>query len=190
MIESDRELKFAAPTVGTASYIQTAMLTDVFNLPVRILTGFSSKESTAAMIKGEIDGVFISESNVAKVIKIGAGIPILRFGESHSSQYASVESGSSIAHSDEQKLFVSQVEIMTELGRVTLAPADIAEKELKTLQTAYQNALTDVELLDEATTLGITIDMLPGPEVQELVKSFLNAPESFQKLVQKAYTIQ
>ena len=79
---------------------------------------------------------------------------------------------------------------MTELGRVTLAPADIAEKELKTLQTAYQNALTDVELLDEATTLGITIDMLPGPEVQELVKSFLNAPESFQKLVQKAYTIQ
>ncbi len=56
LLNSEEEIKLAASGVGSASYIETKMLVDAFDLNVKMIPGFRGNEGEMSMLRGEVAG--------------------------------------------------------------------------------------------------------------------------------------
>lgn len=176
---------FVSSAFGSASFIQTNLLADAFNLNIVILPGFGGREAEAALFKGEIDGVFVSESNVAPLVDAGIARAIVLFGNPTDPRLLTVPLGVDIAETDDQRLVAQQITIMTELGRLTATSPDTPAPILEALRTAYEKALRDPELLAKAAQQNSRIDFLSGLDVERLVHQYLQSGEHFRILVER-----
>jgi len=186
LLASERTLLFPADSVGNNSYVQAHLLRLVFGINLRVVTGFGGSESQAAMAKGEIDGDLISESNVARLLAAGSGVPILRFGAAQNPDLAHVPDAIGVARTPDQALVVRQFEILTALGRVTVAAPAMDQDDLAALQAAFMAAMNDPELQAEAERQGVYLDPLPGDEVARLVRDFIDTDPRFAELTVRA----
>lgn len=170
---------FVSSGFGSSSYIQTKLLSDVFALNLKVLPGFGGNEAEAALLKGEIEGILTSESNVPSLVATGDITAILRFGEPLIDQFRDVPAAISVAKTEDQKLVAKKISTMNDLGRLTAASPNTPETVLAALRDAYAKALNDQDLLAEAAKQEMPIAFLGGAEVQELVQSFLNQGDNF-----------
>lgn len=185
--KTGKSLKFASGGFNSASTIQTKLINQIFNLDIDILLGFRGSEKNAAMIKGEIDGLLTSESNISKLEKSNAVNLLVRFGDSKNKKYLNVPNAEDFAVSAEQKNLISRISIMTKLGRLSLASPNMSKPILEALRTAYELALKDTDLLSLAAKQGLPIDPLSGVETGKLVSSFLEPNPVFDSMIKQAY---
>ena len=71
---------------------------------------------------------------------------------------------------------VTVMQTLTELGRLTAAPAGVPAARLAALRQAYAEALADPDLLSMAAKLQIPIVPLHGDAVAQRVSAALNQP--------------
>ena len=79
--EFEPGLVFVTADYGNSSHVQTSMINNAFDLGFHIIPGFGGSEAEAALLRGEVDGIFVSESNVAALVEANIAIPLLVFGE-------------------------------------------------------------------------------------------------------------
>ncbi len=186
LADPPRPLVFTAAAFGSASHIQSMMLKDVFDLGIRVLTGFGGSEAEAALAKGEIDGILTSESNVPPLVAGGEIVPLVRFGEPSAPELAAVPDAADYARTDEQRLVVRRIAVMTELGRLTAAAPATPPPLTAALREAYRRALADEELRALATRRGMPLDPSDGATVAALVDEFLGESERFKAVLDRA----
>jgi tripartite-type tricarboxylate transporter receptor subunit TctC len=66
--------------VGSASYVETVMLTNTLRLPAKPVTGYNGSEDQLALRRGEISGVVASRSTYEQFVKNGYGRFIAQIG--------------------------------------------------------------------------------------------------------------
>ena len=186
LLNHDSELTFVSSSFAGTSHIQMNMLIKAFELNARLIAGFGGNEAEAALIKGEIDGILVSESNVPAIVEANSGVPIIRFGPAQDEQFSATATGLSVSETDIQKLISSRISTLTVLGRLTAAAPGTPEPALLALQSAYAKALQDPALLAEAKQRRMPIAFLPGEDTARLVEEFLNPSGPFVSLIQKA----
>lgn len=174
---SAKPVKFATSGVGSASYTDTQLIRSALDLNIEVVPGFNGNEGELAMMRGEIAAQVGSMSSLQSFVDNGYGVFALAIG----GKTPGVPQAAGKATTAKGKSIIALVQAMSELGRLTAAPAGTPADRMAELRAAYEKALTDPALLAEADKLGIPIEPLYGDEVAKLVNEALNqSPETVE----------
>lgn len=184
--ESKSTVNFSAPGIGSAAYIQTAMLTNVLKLPVKILTGYTGNQDQLAMRRGELAGSISSRSSWQQFVDNGYGRFIAQIGGSETD----VPQLSTLITDPTGKRIVALARSQGDIGRLTAGPPGIPQDRLDALRKAYRAALEDPELKAKAEKLGIPIDPLYGDDVKNRVAEALDQTPETIALIKAAMSAE
>ena len=159
-------VNFAVGGIGSATYIESMMLTNVLKLPVKVLTGYSGGDDQMAVRRGEITGSVASRSSWEQFVKNGYGKFIAQIGGSQTD----VPQLATMVDDPTAKAVIALIQSQGDIGRLTAGPPGIPPDRLEALRAAYKAALEDKELLAKAEKLQVPIDPLYGDDVLNRVK--------------------
>lgn len=173
----DKPVKFATSGVGSASYTDTQLIRAALDLKIDVVPGFNGNEGELAMLRGEIGAQVGSLSSLQSFVDNGYGAFALAIG----GKVAGVPQAAEKATTEKGKSIIALVQAMSELGRLTAAPAGTPAERIAELRAAYEAAMTDPALLAESEKLGIPIEPAYGDDVAKLVNDALNqSPETVE----------
>ena len=179
---SKETVNFAVGGIGSATYIESMMLTNVLKLPVKVLTGYSGGDDQMAVRRGEITGSVASRSSWEQFVKNGYGKFIVQIGGSQTD----VPQLATLVADPTAKAVVALIQSQGDVGRLTAGPPGIPKDRLDALRAAYKAALEDPELLAKAEKLQIPIEPLYGDDVLNRVKLALNQTPQTVALLREA----
>ncbi|MEW9837732.1 Bug family tripartite tricarboxylate transporter substrate binding protein [Mesorhizobium sp. ZMM04-4] len=163
-------LKFAAPGVGSASAIETALLVSALGLPIKIITGYNGDEDQLAMMRGEVQGTLGSRSSFQRFVDEGHGKLIAQIGGSQTD----VPLLETMITDEAGRKVLSLVQSQGSIARVTAGPPGIPADRLDALRAAYAAATSDPAFLAKAKQLGLPVDPATGDELAGAVAKALN----------------
>lgn len=173
--KSEKRLKFATCGIGCASMLESTMLIKALDLPIDLVTGYNGNDDQLAMLRGEVQGIVGSRSSFEHFVADGKGKFIAQIGGDD----PDVPQLETIAESEDAQKAVKFVKAQATISRLTAGPAGIPEDRLQALRDAYEAAVTDPELLEEAATMQLPIQPLVGEQVAEAIKEALSqSPET------------
>ncbi len=185
LLAQKEPVNFSTAGLGSASYVETTMLTSALKLPVKILTGYNGSDDQLAMRRGEITGSIASRSSWEQFVANGYGHFIAQIGGSEKD----IPQLAPQVTDPKGKALVALVQSQGDIARLTAGPPGIPKDVLDALRAAYKAALEDKELLDKAQKLGLPIEPLYGDDVLKKVKEALNqSPETVALLKQALET--
>jgi tripartite-type tricarboxylate transporter receptor subunit TctC len=170
LAEYKQTINFAVGGIGSATYVESVMLSKVLKLPVRVLTGYSGSEDQMAVRRGEITGSVASRSSWEPFVKNGYGRFIAQIGGSEKD----VPQLATMVTDPTAQAIIALIQSQGDVARLTAGPPGIPQDRLEALRSAYRMALEDKELLAKAEKLQIPIDPLYGDDVLKRVKVALN----------------
>jgi tripartite-type tricarboxylate transporter receptor subunit TctC len=184
--ESKQTANFATSGVGSASYVETKILTDALGLPIKIIAGYSGQEDMMAMRRNEITGIIGSRSSFEDFVKNGYARFIAQIGGSEKD----VPQLASLVTDPEGKALVALIQSQGEIARLTAGPPRIPADRLQALRTAYRQALEDKELQARAEKLGRPVEPAVGEEVEKMVKEALTQTPKTVSLLAAALEVK
>lgn len=179
---SKEPVNFAVGGIGSATYIELHMLTNVLKLPVKVLTGYSGGDDQMAVRRGEITGSVASRSSWEQFVKNGYGKFIIQIGGSQTD----VPQLASMVTDPTAKAVVALIQSQGDIGRLTAGPPGIPQDRLDALRAAYKAAMEDKELLAKADKLQVPIEPLYGDDVLNRVKLALAQTPATVALLKEA----
>ncbi len=174
-------VKFATAGIGSASYVETVMLTNSLRLPAKVLTGYNGNQDQLAMRRKEIDCTVASRSTYEQFVNNKFGRFIAQVGGSDKDvpQLAPMVSDSTA------KQLIALIQSQTDIVRFTAGPPSIPADRLEALRTAYRQALEDKELQAKAEKLERPVEPSYGEDVAKAVGEALKqTPETVAMLKQ------
>ena len=170
---------FGTTGVGSASHNDTALLSTVLGLNVKLIPGYSGQEVQLAILRGEIQGTVGSFSSLSAFVENGYGKIITRIGGGRVMELAGIpEAGELASEGGDAGGIIDVIRANAELGRLTAAPPDMPDARLQPLIMAYRSALEDPALLQEAAKLDRPIDPNYGQEVARGIQAALDLPDA------------
>ena len=177
--EHKEPINFATAGVGSAAYVETAMLAKALKLPVKIVTGYNGSDDQLAMRRGEVHGAIASRSSWDQFIKNGYGRFIVQIGGNHKDLLQL----SSLVSDPSAKALIALVQSQGDISRLTAGPPDIPADRLAALRDAYKKAMEDPELQGRAEKLERPVEPAFGEDVLRMVQAALNqTPETIALL--------
>ncbi len=184
--ESKQTVNFATSGVGSASFVETKILSDALSLPIKIIAGFSGAEDMMAMRRDEITGIIGSRSSFEDFVKNGYARYIAQIG----GKEKDVPQLSSLITDPEGKALVALIQSQGDLGRLTAGPPGIPADRLEALRAAYRSAFEDKELQARAEKLGRPIDPAVGEDVARMVGEALDQTPKMVALLAAALDVK
>lgn len=177
-------VNFAASGIGSASYNETKMLADAFDLPINIIPGYQGNEGEMAMLRAEVVGQVGSYGSLKPFVDAGNAFFALAIGGGYQPQAIDY------AKSDKARSIVNLIDANSNLGRLTAAPPGVPAEILEEMRDAYMAVMTDPEFLAEADKLGLSIDPARGDEVETLVKAALQQSPDTVAIIANALAVE
>jgi len=185
LLNNDTAVNFAASGVGSASFNETNMLADAFELNINIIPGYQGNEGEMAMLRGEVVGQVGSKASLQPFVDAGNGYFALAVGDAEG-----IPSAIDYAESDKAKSIVSLIAANSNLGRLTAAPPGVPAEVLDELRNAYMAVMEDPEFLAEANKLGLPIQPARGGEVAELMAAALQQSPETVEIISAALNVE
>ena len=182
LAEQKQAVNFAAAGIGSASYVETVMLTNVLRLPIRLLTGYNGNEDQLAMRRSEIVGTLSARSTWDPFVNNGFGRYIAQIGGTHKD----VPQLASLVTDPDAKTLIALIQSQGDVSRLTAGPPGIPDDRLQALRAAYRKAMEDKELLAKMEKLGLPVDPAYGDDVLMAIKAALNQKPETVKLLDEA----
>ncbi|MPZ89560.1 MAG: hypothetical protein GEU81_16155 [Nitriliruptorales bacterium] len=76
---------------------------------------------------------------------------------------------------------------MLDTGRSLGGPPGMPEERLAYARDAFEQAMTDPELIAEAEAQNRPLSYLSGEDLQEMIASAFDSPDAFQQLIESSY---
>ncbi len=173
-------IKMAAAGVGSASYVDTLLVSKALGLNFKVIPGFEGNEGEMSMMRGEVCGQIGTTSSLEPFVENGNGKFLLQVGGETES---GVPQARDLAADDRAKAMIAIIDAQSEIARLTAGPPGIPEVRLRMLRDAYMAALTDPDLIADAKKLDIPIEPAAGNVVAERVRAALSqSPETLALL--------
>ncbi len=185
LLNSDTQVNFAASGVGSASYNETNMLADAFDLNINIIPGYQGNEGEMAMLRGEVVGQVGSKASLQPFVDAGNGYFALAVGEAEG-----IPSAITYAESDKAKSIVNLIAANSSLGRLTAAPPGVPADVLEEMRAAYMAVMEDPDFLAEAEKLGLPIEAARGEEVADLMVAALQQSPETVGIISAALSVE
>jgi tripartite-type tricarboxylate transporter receptor subunit TctC len=180
--EQRQPVNFATAGIGSASYVETVMLTKLLKLPIRLQTGYSGNDDQLAMRRGEIVGTVSSRSTVEQFMQNGFARFIAQVGGSEKD----VPQLRDMVKEKDALALISLIETQGDIQRLTAGPPGIPKDRLDALRTAFRKAMEDPELQQKAIKAGRPLDPAYGDDVLTMIKGALNQPRETISMLKQA----
>ncbi len=174
LLNAGRPILITSSGVGASNHIETRMLAYALGLDVTIIPNMQTPESQMSMVRGEVDGVLGGESSFDDFVNQGNGRFVVTIAGERS-QIEGVPSAREFIVRDDALPLFDFIETMAMLGRVQAGPPGIPAERLEVLREAFNQALQDPELREEAARINLPIDPGRGEEVARSVEMLLSA---------------
>lgn len=179
-----KEVIFGATSKGTGSYVNGAILRNVFGIKLRHVIGFpGSAEQRLAIERGELDGDCGSWSSIAedwvRDKKINTFVSFSAVKTPDMPQ--DVPFIGDFAKTDEQKAILSILSAAGELGRPYLVSKDVPADRLQILRAAFNATMQDKAFLADADKQKMPVYPIGGAEAGEIVKRIYSFPPALIK---------
>ena len=173
---------FGTANIGSASYVETSLLTSALNLPIRLRPGLTGNEDQQAMRRGDIAGAVAARAVYEPFVRDGFARIVAQIGggEKDAPQLATLVSEARGRH------IVALIQAQADLARITAAPPGVAAPLLDALRTAYRRALDDADFRIEATKLGRAVEPLIGDDVLKSLRPALDQTPETLALIKDA----
>jgi tripartite-type tricarboxylate transporter receptor subunit TctC len=168
-LQKSKEVIFSTSGVGSGGYAETKVLSEMLNLPIKLVTGYNGNEDQLAMRRGEVVGTVNTRSSNEPFVKNGYGRFIAQIGGRDSD----VPQLSTFVSGDDAKAVVSLIASQGDIARLTAGPPGIPPARLEVLRAAYKAAMEDKDLQDKAARGGRPIEPAFGEDVARAVKAAL-----------------
>ena len=175
-------VNFATAGPGSASYVETVILTNTLKLPVKNLTGYNGTDDQLAMRRGEIIGSIASRSSYSTFIENGYGRYIAQIGGNDKD----VPQLSSLVKDQKALDLIALVQSQGDIARLTAGPPAIPADRMKVLIVAYKKAMEDKELQSRAEKLERPVEPAYGEDVAKAIAKALNQSEETKQLLAEA----
>jgi len=179
LASSKEPVNFSTAGVGSASYVETVILTKALKLPIRIQTGYNGSDDQLAMRRGEIVGSIASRSSYDQFIKNGYGRYIAQIGGNDKD----VPQLKTLVKDPAGLELLALIESTSEIARLTAAPPAVPAPQLAALRDAYKKAIEDSELQARAEKLERPVEPLYGDDIAKMIAAALKqSPETIALL--------
>jgi tripartite-type tricarboxylate transporter receptor subunit TctC len=178
----------SGPTDGLAD--GAALTCEALKLNCRVVIGYKgTSDATIAVIRGEMDAIYISDSTANSMAKSGNARAVATIGRTRSLFFPSTPLISETTSLDRDATWLIEFRgAADDLGRILVAPPNMPPGRLTFLRTVLKATLSDPGLLAEATRTqrnisfldaGVTIGNVrkvlsePTPEQRERIKAII-----------------
>jgi tripartite-type tricarboxylate transporter receptor subunit TctC len=173
------QVNFGVTGVGTASYIDSKMLSDLFGVHVRQVTGYpGSTEKRIAIERGELDGDCIGWTSVpANWVSEKKVTVHLRFSRKLVGDMPATSLVARDVLTDERKRRI--LDLLTAssvVGRPYIVPKAVPADRTAALRTAFEATLKDPEFVAEVEKQRLTIAPMAAPEIEVFLKELYKTP--------------
>ncbi len=182
LAEQKQPINFSTAGVGSAAYVETTVLLNVLNLPIKIQSGYNGNDDQLAMRRGEITGTIASRSSWQQFVDNGYGRFIAQIGGNDKD----VPQLSTLVTEPTAKAFIALVESQGDLSRLTAGPPDIPADRLAALRDAYRKAMADPDLQQKALKGGRPVEPGFGEDVARKIQTALAQPPKTILLLKEA----
>jgi tripartite-type tricarboxylate transporter receptor subunit TctC len=189
-LKKAKQFNMGAPAPGTSSYINEAVLKNMFGIAVRQVTGYTgSAQQRMAIERGELDGDcgawssvtpdWVANDRVNPLITFTPlPIPKLKPG---------VPFAGTLAPTQEAKDILNILMAADALGRPFVVSKQVPANRLTVLREAFDKAMKDAQFLAEAQKLDLPIEgPIAGAEAEQIVASIYGASPT---LIARAQTM-
>jgi tripartite-type tricarboxylate transporter receptor subunit TctC len=175
LVGSKEPVNFSTAGVGSASYVETVILTKALKLPIRIQTGYNGADDQLAMRRGEIVGSIASRSSYDQFVKNGYGRYIAQIGGADKD---TPQLNTLVKDANGLEL-IALIESTSEIARLTAAPPAVPAPQLAALRDAYKKAMEDADLQARAEKLERPVEPLYGDDIAKMIAAALKqSPET------------
>lgn len=172
ILNAKREIKFSASGVGAGSYNDSFMIAKAYNIPSRIITGYSGSSAALGLMRKETDILMGGLSSAEGYARAGQVKIILQFGKA----LPGIPDAADYAKTPLQKALSLMMENQGKLSRITAGPPEVVPERLAALREAYRVAVNDKDFIEQAKKAGYDPDPLIGEDVRQAIVSIMNQP--------------
>ena len=175
-----KQFNIGAPAPGTSSYLNAAVLKNVFGIAVHHVTGYAgSSEQRLAIERGELDGDCGAWSSVPADWISGRKVnPFIRFSPlPFPGLPADVPFARDLAPDQAAKELLDLLTAPDTLGRPYVVSRQLPADRLAVLRAAFEATMQDKAFLAEAKKLDVpTVGPVSGVAAERIVASIYAAP--------------
>lgn len=179
--------RIEATTSSTAHNSPTSIYARMLNLlygtKIKVVEGYpGSQESLLALERNEVDGHVSGGSSaafrarIAPMLKAGAAKVILQMGMTRDAEYPDIPTAIEIMPTAEGKQLFEIAFAEQVMGRPFVLPPGVPAERVKLLRDAFDAALKDPELLQDAKSQRMEIDPVNGAAINALLDRVYAAP--------------
>ena len=181
--------RFGSTGPGAADYVISNLLMEILRLENgEIITGFEgSSENELAVTRGDVDGMTGDFDSRIQAVEDGDHRALLVIGPEGDERVPDAPAIVDLELDDEQRDVVDALLNLLAMGRPLVASPNVPEAHLAALRAALERALANEELQQEAETTGRPLNYLSGEEMEEVVRSLMEAPPAFVSTLEAAY---
>jgi tripartite-type tricarboxylate transporter receptor subunit TctC len=172
VFNSKRPIKFSASGIGAGSYNDAFLFSTAYNLPRKIIVGYSGSSAALGMLRGETDVLMGGMSSGLGYVRAGQLKIALQFGK----VLPGIPDARDLAKTPAQKALSTMMENQGKLSRITTGPPKVVPDRLAALRAGYKKAVTSKQLIDEAKRAKRVLDPLIGEDVRKAIVAILNQP--------------
>ena len=187
-----REIIMAGSGPGSSLSIVPIALNNVLGAKFKLVEGYQG--SSAAMLaleRGEVEGIChthgVFQSHHSQMVKEGKLKIILHVEDTEFPEDPSVPSIYKFAKTEKQKQMLRFLFSSTEFGRPYVTPPGVPADRVAALRKAFEAALKDPGLIEEAKRTSVDMTYRPAVELERLVAALYATPketiEELEKIV-------
>ncbi|MDB5543841.1 MAG: Tripartite tricarboxylate transporter family receptor [Hyphomicrobiales bacterium] len=182
LVAQKSPVNFATAGLGSASYVETVMLTNSLKLPVKNLTGYNGTDDQLAMRRGEVVGSIASRSSYSTFVENGYGRFIAQIGGADKD----LPQLSALVKDPGALALINLVQSQGDISRLTAGPPGIPADRLGALIGAYRKALEDKDLQARAEKLERPVEPAYGEDVAKAIAKALDQSDETKHLLADA----
>ena len=179
-LKKAKQFNMGAPAPGTSSYINEAVLKNMFGIAVRQVTGYAgSAQQRMAIERGELDGDCGAWSSVTPDWVANDRInPLITFTPLPIPKLKpGVPFAGDLAPTQEAKEVLNILMAADALGRPFVVSKQVPPDRLAVLRTAFDRTMKDAQFLAETQKLDLPVEgPIAGPEAEQIVAAIYAAP--------------
>jgi len=176
-------VKIPSSGVGSSAHNDGLMLKEVLGINIEMIPGYGGARTDMAVLRGEVDGRIGSYTSVMINIKDGLVVPVIQWGQK-AADLPQVPFLADIAPANKKKL-VALMDAMSFIGRPFAAPPNMKELRKQTIRKAFEQTLTDPEILAMAQKAKREIVFQSGQEVEKMIADALEQPPEVISFLKK-----
>jgi tripartite-type tricarboxylate transporter receptor subunit TctC len=172
------QVNFGVTGVGTASYIDSKMLSDLFGVHVRQVTGYpGTTEKRMAIERGELDGDCLGWTSIPEHYSRD-NLMTVQLRYSRRTVFGLPESAPvarDVLTDERKRQILDLVTSPAVVGRPYIVAKAVPAERQQALRAAFGATLTDKEFLAEATKQRLTVSPMAASEIEAFLKQLAAA---------------